>query len=100
MRIAQETPRVVRDSWWLSLWRPFWGHPRLAVGGALAAGMAVALLFWPAAETPTWAEPVVVQDVSTPDPDKSVMVYSTSAADQPVTVIWLFNSSDGPTEES
>jgi len=96
VRIAQETPRVVRDSWWLSLWRPFWGHPRLAVGGALAAGMAVALLFWPAAETPTWAEPVVVQDVSTPDPERSVMVYS--SPDKTLTVIWLFNSGPTPDE--
>ena len=40
---------------------------------------------------------MVVQDVGTPDPDRSIMVYSTP--DHTLTVIWLFNSSDA-TEES
>ena len=35
---------------------------------------------------------VIVQDVSTPDPGKSVMVYS--IAGQPGTVIWLLDSVD------
>jgi hypothetical protein len=33
-----------------------------------------------------------VQDVSTPDPGKSVMVYSIDG--QPGTVIWLLDSAD------
>jgi hypothetical protein len=92
-RIPAETARPVRDSWWLPLWRPFWGHPRVALGGALAGVLALALMLWPAAEDPTsmaWAGPVIVQDVSTPDPDRSVMVYS--SPDKTLTVIWLFNS--------
>ena len=36
-RILREAPRPVRDAWWLAFWRPFWGHPRLSLGGALAA---------------------------------------------------------------
>jgi hypothetical protein len=35
------------------------------------------------------AAPVVVQDVSSADPDRSVMVYS--SPDDDVTVIWVFN---------
>jgi anti-sigma factor RsiW len=92
-RILRETPRPVRDAWWLPLWKPFWGHPRLAVGSALAAGLAVTLLFWSGTDNTAslaWAEPVIVQDVSTQDPDRSVMLYASS--DQTLTVIWLFNS--------
>jgi len=95
-RIAREKPKPVKDAWWLPLWRPFWGHPRLALGGGvLAAALALVLAFGPSDDG--WAGSVVVQDVSTPDPNKSVMVYSNP--EQAVTVIWLFNS-DGSTEES
>jgi anti-sigma factor RsiW len=100
-RIARAEPApVTRQSWWTPLWRPLSVHPRLALGGALAAALAVFLTLWPASEGPVttaWAGPVVVQDVGTPDPDRSVMVYSTP--DHSLTVIWLFNSSDA-TEES
>jgi hypothetical protein len=37
-----------------------------------------------------FAGPVVVQDVGTSDPERTVMVYSTP--DQALTVIWLFPS--------
>jgi anti-sigma factor RsiW len=98
-RIARETPPVVRDSWWLPLWKPFWGHPRLAVGGALAAIMLfLTMSFWPVPDQNAWGA-VVVQDVSTPDPDRGVMVYSTPGSDHALTVIWLFNP-DGQSDES
>src|SRR5262249_49800606 len=98
-RIARETPRPVREPWWVPLWKPVWGHPRLAISGVLAAALAITLSFWPGSDgqvPSAWAAPVVVQDVSTPDPDKSVMVYSTP--DRALTVIWLFDSDS--TEES
>jgi hypothetical protein len=82
------------------LWQPFWAHPRLAIGGALAAILALVVSFWPGGDgqrPAAWAAPVVVQDVSTPDPDRSLMVYSTP--DSALTVIWLF-SSEPTTEES
>jgi len=95
-RILREKPRsVIRDAWWMPLWRPVWGHPRLAVGSALAAGLAASLMFWSGTEnnaSVAWADPVIVQDVSTSDPDRSVMLYATP--DQTLTVIWLFNAAD------
>ena len=99
-RIASGPVRQVRDAWWLPFWHPFWGHPRLALGGVLTGSLALALFFWPSTENPSsvaWADPVIVQDVSSPDPDRSVMVYS--SPDQTLTVIWLFNSG-GPADES
>jgi hypothetical protein len=92
-RILRDAPRPapVRDAWWLPLWRPFWGHPRLSLGGALAAGLLVALSLGSVPE-PDEPGAVIVQDVSTPDPGKSVMVYS--LAGQPGTVIWLLDSLD------
>src|SRR5437763_16997374 len=65
-RIVREEPRPVRDAWWLPLWRPCWGHPRLALGGALAAGLALAVFLWPGTDNQSsvaWAGPVIVQDV-------------------------------------
>ena len=90
-RIIREAPHPVHDSWWLPIWRPFWGHPRLSLGGALAAGLLVVLSLGTVPE-PDDPGSVVVQDVSTPDPGKSVMVYS--IAGQPGTVIWLLDSAD------
>jgi anti-sigma factor RsiW len=84
-------PRPLRDPWWVPLWRPFWGHPRLALGGVMAAALAGVLSLWPGGDSQipaAWAGPVVVQDVGTPDPDRTVMVYSTP--DHALTVIWLF----------
>ena len=99
-RIAREAPRAMRDPWWIPLWKPFWGHPRVALGSALAAGLLLTLSLWPVGDRQSavaWAGPVVVHDVSTPDPDQSVMVYS--SPDQSLTVIWLF-SAGASTDES
>ena len=31
-RLLREKPAPIRDDpWWVPLWRPFWGHPRLAL---------------------------------------------------------------------
>ena len=84
----------------MPVWKPFWGHPRLALGGTLAGGLAVALALWPAGEAQVpaaWAAPVVVQDVGTVDPDRSVMVYSSPEHD--LTVIWVFTP-DTTSDES
>ena len=91
-RILREEPEQVKESWWLPFWRPFWGHPRLSLSGALAAGLLVALSLWPSAvpeQVALWSGSVIVQDASTPDPNKSVMVYS--IPDPSVTVIWLLD---------
>jgi anti-sigma factor RsiW len=94
--IAKGSPPPVRDPWWFPLWRPVWGHPRLALSGALAAGLALTLSLWPVDDdgglSSAWADPVVVQDVSTPDPEHTVMVYS--SPDRSLTVIWLFPPTD------
>jgi hypothetical protein len=101
-RILREEPRPLRDPWWMPFWKPFWGHPRLAMGGGMVVVLVVALTLWPLpgrdGQVPlAFAGPIVVQDVGTPDPERSVMVYSTP--DQALTVIWLF-SSDAAHEES
>jgi anti-sigma factor RsiW len=90
-RIAVEAPRPVRESWWLPFWKPVWGHPRVAFGSLMVSSLAAALVLWPSPRVtgPTFAAPVVVQDVSSADPDRSVMVYS--SPDDEVTVIWVFN---------
>jgi anti-sigma factor RsiW len=91
VRIAAEHPAPARDPWWLPYWKPLWGHPRVALGGLVVSSLAVALVLWPSAETTkaAMAAPVQVQDVSTTDPNRSVMVYSNP--DDDVTVIWVFN---------
>ena len=57
----------------------------------MAAGLLVVLSLGSVPE-PDEPGSVIVQDVSTPDPGKSVMVYS--IAGQPGTVIWLLDSAD------
>lgn len=93
-RIAAERPAPVRDAWWLPFWKPVWGHPRVALGGLAVSSLAIALVLWPSPETTkaAMAAQVQVQDVSTADPDRSVMVYSNP--DDDVTVIWVFNPSE------
>ena len=94
-RIARETPVPVRDAWWLPYWKPVWGHPRVALSGLVISTLAIALVFWPSVHAPVSravASPVEVQDVSTPDPNRSVMVFSNPEDD--VTVIWVFNSAE------
>ena len=91
VRLAREAPRPVRESWWLPAWKPVWGHPRVALGSLMVSSLAAVLVLWPSPQVtvPTFAAPVVVQDVSSGDPDRSVMVYS--SPDDDVTVIWVFN---------
>jgi anti-sigma factor RsiW len=91
VRLACEAPRPIREPWWLPVWKPVWDHPRVALGGLMVSGLAAALVLWPNPQVtvPTFAAPVVVQDVSSADPDRSVMVYS--SPDDDVTVIWVFN---------
>lgn len=99
-RILGERPEPLREAWWLPFWKPFWGHPRLAVGGVMAAVFALTLSFWPggevAAPPAAWAAPVVVQDVATSDPHRGVMVYSNP--DHDVTVIWVFDPEESADE--
>jgi len=65
----------------------------------MAAVLAATLSLWPGQQeqAPRCAGPVMVQDVGTPDSERTVMVYSTP--DQALTVIWLFPLEAG-TEES
>jgi hypothetical protein len=95
-RIASEAPQPVRESWWLPFWKPVWGHPRVAMGSLVVSSLALSLVLWPSAPV-TLAPPVVVQDVSSADPNRSVMVYS--SPDDDVTVIWIFNPGE-PDEQS
>lgn len=100
VRIAEGGSRPIRDPWWLPLWKPVWGHPRLAFGGIMAGALALAFALWPGGERQVpvaWAGPVLVQDVATADPDQSVMVYSSPEHD--LTVIWVF-SPDTSNDES
>ena len=91
VRIASEAPRPVRESWWLPYWKPVWGHPRVALGSLMVSSLALGLMLWPSAPG-TLAAPVTVQEVSSADPDRSVMVYS--SPDDDVTVIWVFNPAE------
>ena len=99
-RPRTEAARPIREAWWRPLWKPVWGHPRMAMAtsGVLAVLLAVSL--WPAGEGEVQiaeAAPVVVHDVDTPDPNGSVMVYSAPdrGPERGVTVIWVFASADG-----
>ena len=101
-RLRTEAVRPMREAWawWRPLWKPVWGHPRMAMAtsGALIVLLAVSL--WPAREGEVQiaeAAPVVVQDVDTPDPNGSVMVYSAPdrGPERGVTVIWVFDSGGG-----
>jgi anti-sigma factor RsiW len=97
-RIARETPKPVRESWWLPFWKPVWGHPRVALGSVVVSTLAAVLVLWPSPQaTKAVAASVQVQDVSTADPDRSMMVYS--SPDDDVTVIWVFNPAE-PDEQS
>jgi hypothetical protein len=91
VRIASEAPRPVRESWWLPYWKPVWGHPRVALGSLMVPSLALGVMLWPGAPV-TLAAPVTVQEVSSADPDRSVMVYS--SPDDDVTVIWVFNPAE------
>lgn len=99
-RLRTETARPIREAWWRPLWKPVWGHPRMAMATSGVLAVLLAVSFWPGDPGEVQiagAEPVVVQDVDTPDPDGSVMVYSAPdrGPDRGVTVIWVFASADG-----
>jgi len=91
-RLAREESKPIRESWWLPLWKPVWGHPRLAFGSALLAVLVAGFSLWPADDA-AFASSVTVQDVFTHDDDRSVMVYSSRK--EGVTVIWVFPSNQG-----
>jgi anti-sigma factor RsiW len=91
-RILREDPKPLREPWWLPYWKPVWGHPHLAFGSALLAVLIVGFSLWPADDA-AFASSVTVQDVTTEDADRSVMVYSNRKED--VTVIWVFGSNQG-----
>ena len=88
-RILREEPKPIHESWWLPFWKPVWGHPRLAFGSALLAVLIVGFSLWPVDDA-AFASSVTVQDVTTEDADRSVMVYSNKK--EGVTVIWVFGS--------
>lgn len=95
-RLREEAPGLptVRDPWWLPVWKPVWGHPRVAFAGAATGLLVLALTLQPIGPTrppAVDASPIVVQDATTADPDASVMIYTGSGADD-VTVIWLLAS--------
>ena len=90
VRIASEAPRPVQESWWLPFWKPVWGHPRVALGSLMVSCLTAAVVLWPSPHvTMPLTSRVVVQEVSSADPDRSVMVYS--SPDDEMTVIWVFN---------
>jgi hypothetical protein len=95
-RILAEVPRPpIRESWWVPIWKPVWGHPRMAVVSTMALVTALALVFQPIGPRTlpeVEATPILVQDATTADPDASVMVYS--SPDNDVTVIWLLRPHD------
>jgi hypothetical protein len=99
-RLRTESSRPMREPWWRPFWKPVWGHPRMALATGLATAAFLGVSFWPGGEGDiplASAAPVVVQDVATEDPDRSVMVYTAAdhGPDRGVTVIWLFASDAG-----
>jgi hypothetical protein len=99
-RLRTETRRPMREARWRPLWKPVWGHPGMAMATSGALAILLAVSIWPGDEGEVQiagAEPVIVQDVDTPDPDGSVMVYSAPdhGPERGVTVIWVFASADG-----
>ena len=87
-RIETEAPRPFREAWWLPLWKPVWGHPRVATA-AMASAVIASVSLWSAGGDVTTAalvEPITIQDVATGEPNRSVMVYANK---DDVTVIWL-----------
>jgi anti-sigma factor RsiW len=67
------------------LWRP-----RLALGGALAAGLALTLTLWQVTSDPLRSDAaVVVSSAQTDHPGGSLMVYSPPEKD--MVVVWVFD---------
>ena len=93
-RIETEAPRPFRESWWLPLWKPVWGHPRMATSAAMACAVLASVSLWPVSTDV--ADPITVQHVDTSDPNGSVMVYSKK---DDVTVIWVFAADVSSTDD-
>lgn len=98
-RILTERPRPWREAWgrWLS-W-PISGYPRLALGGALAGVLLLAVVLWRSGPQEMAVVPpgVVVSAVETAHPDGSVLVFS--SPEDEMTVIWVFGL-DQPADQS
>ena len=95
LRIETEVPRPFRDAWWRPLWKPVWGHPRVATSAAMAGALLFSVALWPAGHELAPGAPVLVQDVATSDPNGSVMVYNKDD----MTVIWVFAADHGATDD-
>ena len=91
-RILAERPAPRREAWWGGLWRQVAGYPRLALGGALAGLVLLALTLWPSEppQAPIPKPGVVLSAVETAQADGHLMVF-TNPEDE-MTVIWLFGS--------
>ncbi len=107
-RVAASAPPEPGSRWqWV--WGSVTGHPRLALGSAVAAGALAVLAVvapWqrvePPARVPVASAPavapspgegspvqhVLVQSVETADPQSSVMLFTNPESD--VTVVWVF----------
>jgi anti-sigma factor RsiW len=86
---SRQSPSAVRPE------RIAW-RPRLALAGAMVAGL-LALTLWQAVEPPGIAElSSIVQTAQTEYPDGSVMVYSPAGGD--MTVIWVFGPDKSESE--
>lgn len=84
-------------AWWERLLGPVLGHPRLALGSAVGAAVALLALLtpWtvervlaPSPELAPVAEAMTVQSVEMSQPDSSVMLFTND--DKELTVIWVF----------
>ena len=72
--------------------RPAWQlRPRFAMGGAVVAALALALVIWQGARAPVPAEAgVLVSGAHTEHPGATVMVYTPPAQD--MAVVWVFDT--------
>lgn len=85
---AKARPRLTRSQ--------VWSYPRLALSGALAGFLLLAVALWQGgpwrsgADAPPW---MAVPSVETVQPNSSVMVFSTPDSD--MTMIWVFGLERG-----
>ena len=81
------------------VWAPVFGHPRVALGSALAGMVLLAVVFWQGLSWwtgPHQAEAVTVHSVETGDPTSTVMVFT--SPDKALTVVWIFGLDEGNTQ--